>query len=466
MKAITVQPLEPDTARLEDVPEPDHDTLLRRQQAFGYTLEDQKYILGPMARNGMWAIGSMGNDAPLAVLSDRLQILYNYFKQLFAQVTNPPLDCIREEMVTSVLTHLGPEGNLLEPGPEAAHQISLVTTFTQIGYALGMPAFIPLGDFVERRRLVVLMFLAVTIALVGAALAPSLAWLCLASLAVGVTTVIAQLLIPLATELSSPEEQGRVIGRILSGILLGILLARTLSGTVAEYWGWRAMFWLAAGIALVLTLLLRQRLPHLPVHSQISYPQLMLSIWQLVKELPKLRQVSLVAGMLFAAFTAFWTTLVFLLETPPYHYGSQAAGLFGIVGATGVLIAPVAGKLCDQYTPRFVAGIAIVICLAGFVVFWGLGLHLWGLVLGVILLDMGVQAAQVANQSRVLALLPESRNRVNTVYMICYFTGGSLGSLVGGWSWGHWQWTGVCAIGLMFIVIAGAGWLMRGPEAV
>lgn len=345
----------------------------------------------------------------------------------------------------------------------SAHQVSLVTTFTQIGYALGMPAFIPLGDFVERRRLVIGMFLGVAVALVGAALAPSLPWLILASLLIGLTTVIAQLLIPLATELSRPEEQGRVIGRILSGILLGILLARTLSGAVAEHFGWRAMFWLAAAIAVALALVLRQRLPHLPPQSRLRYPELMLSIWRLARELPKLRQVSLVAAMFFAAFSAFWTTLVFLLETPPYHYGSQAAGLFGVVGATGVLIAPLAGRMCDRHSPRFVAAIAIVICLAAYAVFWGLGLRLWGLVLGVVLLDMGVQAAQVANQSRVLGLRPESRNRVNTIYMICYFTGGSLGSLIGSWGWSRWQWSGVCACGVAFLALAGVGWLLRVP---
>jgi MFS family permease len=187
----------------------------------------------------------------------------------------------------------------------------------------------------------------------------------------------------------------------------------------------------------------------------------MQSIWRLALEVPKLRQVSLVAAMFFACFTAFWTTLVFLLETPPYHYGSQAAGLFGLVGAAGVAVAPIA----DQRSPRFVVGIAIFVVLAAFGIFWLFGFHLWGLVLGVVLLDAGVQAAQVANQSRVFRLLPHARNRANTVYMISYFGGGSLGSLFGSWSWSHWHWHGVCAIGVALILIAGGAFLWRGPEA-
>ncbi len=344
------------------------------------------------------------------------------------------------------------------------HEIGLVATFTQVGYALGMPVFIPLGDFVERRRLVVLLFLAVAAALVGTAEAHSLLWLVLASFIVGLTTVIAQIMIPLATELAPAEEQGRTIGMILSGILMGILLARTLSGVVAQHFGWRAMYWIAAVLALLFAVILRVQLPRVRPRSHIGYRELLHSIWVLTRATPKLQQVSLVAAMFFAAFSAFWTTLVFLLETPPYHFGSQAAGLFGIVGAAGVFVAPFAGRLSDQRSPRFVVAYAICIVLAAYAIFWTLGFHLWGLIIGVILLDAGVQGAQVANQSRVLGLRPEARNRVNTVYMISYFSGGSIGSLLGSWAWSRWQWHGVCACALMFMVIAGVVFLLRVPS--
>jgi predicted MFS family arabinose efflux permease len=344
------------------------------------------------------------------------------------------------------------------------HEIGWVATATQLGYAAGMPLFLPLGDYVERRRLTFVLFLTVAGVLCGAALAPNLPTLVLTSFLIGCTSVIAQIIIPLATELATPAEQGRTIGTILSGVLLGILLARTLSGFIAAHFSWRAMFWIAAIMALAFSAILRLRLPDIPAHANIGYRQLMHSIWQLALELPKLRQVSLVAAMFFAAFSAFWTTLVFLLTTPPYHYGSQAAGLFGLVGAVGASVAPVSGRLADRHSPRYVVRIAIGIVLAAFAVFWRFAFALWGLVVGVILLDAGVQAAQVANQSRVLKLKPEARNRVNTVYMICYFGGGSFGSLLGSMAWSKWHWPGVCATGIVFMLIAAVALILRGPE--
>jgi len=346
----------------------------------------------------------------------------------------------------------------------SAHQTGYVATATQIGYAAGMPLFIPLGDFLERRRLLVSLFLSVSLALAGAALSPNLLSLVLASFLIGVTTVIAQIVIPLATDLSTPEMQGRVIGTIMSGVLLGILLARTLSGFVAAHFGWRAMFWLAAGLALFFAAALRFTLPQIHSHSKISYGQLVRSIWRLAIELPKLRQVSAVAAMFFAAFSVFWTTLVFLLGTPPYHYGAQAAGLFGLAGAVAVGVAPISGRLSDRRSPRFVVRIAIALVLASFVIFWGLGFHLWGLLLGVVLLDAGAQAAQVANQSSVLTLKPGAPNRINTVYMICYFSGGSIGSLAGSAVWSKYHWPGVCATGIGFMLIGMFALLVRGPD--
>jgi predicted MFS family arabinose efflux permease len=346
----------------------------------------------------------------------------------------------------------------------SAHQIGYVTTATQIGYAAGMPLFIPLGDFVERRRLVVCLLLAVSLALSGAALSPTLLTLVLTSFLIGATTVIAPVLIPLATELSPAEMQGRVVGTLMSGVILGILLARTLSGLVAAHFGWRAMFWLAAGLALSFAAGLRFALPEIPAHSNTPYRELMHSIWRLAVELPKLRQVSAVAGMFFAAFSAFWTTLVFLLQTPPYHYGAQAAGMFGLVGAVGASAAPISGRLSDRHGPRFVIRIAIALVLVSFGLFWAWGFRLWALILGVIVLDAGAQAAQVANQTRVLTLRPAARSRVNTIYMIGYFSGGSLGSLVGSAAWSRFRWTGVCLAGVGFMLMATLILLSRGPE--
>ncbi|HVZ17676.1 MAG TPA: MFS transporter, partial [Terriglobales bacterium] len=346
------------------------------------------------------------------------------------------------------------------------HAIGLVATATQVGYALGMLAFIPLGDFVERRALVIVLFIATGLALIGAAASPSLVVLIITSFLIGFFTVIPQIMIPLAAELSAPEQQGKTIGTVLSGVLLGILLARTFSGIIAEHFGWRSVYWIAAAASFAFAILLRSRLPVVPSASEITYPKLIHSIWRLVVDVPKLRQISLVAAMFFCAFSAFWTTLVFLLEHPPYHYGSEAAGLFGLVGATGAFVAPLAGRMSDRHSPRFVVVHAILGVIGSYLLFWILGWHLWGLVLGVILLDASVQGAQVANQSRVLSLRPDARNRVNTVYMICYFSGGSIGSLLGSFAWSRWGWHGVCALGILTMLLAGAAFLWKVPDPV
>ncbi len=336
----------------------------------------------------------------------------------------------------------------------SAHQIGLVATATQIGYAAGMPLFIPLGDFVQRRMLVFGLFIAASAALVMCATAPNLGMLITASFLVGLTTVIAQILIPFAADLASDTERGKTIGMIMTGVLLGILLARTVSGVVAAYLGWRMVYWLAAGLALVFGVFLRYALPRVSISSTLGYGRLMRSIWTIVLEEAKLRRIALVAGLFFASFSAFWTTLIFLLGTSPYHYGSQTAGLFGLIGAVGAAVAPWSGRLADRRSPRLVVVIALAIVLSSFSVLWSLGFYLAGLVAGVILLDAGVQAAQVANQTRIFSLRPEARNRVNTVYMIVYFTGGSAGSLLGSfaWTWGHWP--AVCGLGIAFMLLA------------
>ena len=344
-----------------------------------------------------------------------------------------------------------------------SHAIGLVATATQIGYAAGMPVFVPLGDFVERRTLTVCLFVVVAGALAGTALAPNLPALILASFLVGMTTIIAQILIPLAAELTSAAERGKTIGTIMTGLLLGILLARTVSGVIAQHFGWRLMYWVAAALAIVFAGVLSLMLPHIPAHSKVSYAGLMRSITDIIREEAKLRQVSITAGLIFASFSAFWTTLIFHVSAPPFRYGPQEAGLFGLVGAVGAAVAPWAGRLSDTRSPRFVVKVALGILLVAFVLFWGVGNYLWGLIIGVVVLDAGAQAAQVANQTRVLSLRPDARNRVNTVYMISYFTGGSLGSLAGSLAWSRWGWNGVCFTAITFVLLAAVALFSRGP---
>lgn len=351
----------------------------------------------------------------------------------------------------------------------SARQMGVVATLTQVGYGLGMLLFVPLGDLVDRKRLILVMLVASAAALAAAAAAAGYAWLAVASLAIGLTSVVAQVLIPLAASLAEPGRRGKVIGSLYAGLLLGILLARTLSGFVSAHFGWRSMFWLACGMCLALALALWAVIPRVAHEPEagLTYRRLMASLWDLATSQPELREAVVIGGALFGSFSAFWTTLVFLLSGPPYYYGSRAAGLFGLVGAVSVLAAPMAGRLADRRGSRIVIVGAAVTVLASWVVFWALGHVLWGLVAGVVLLDLGVQAAQVSNQSRVLGLVAAARGRVNTLYMIGYFTGGSLGSLLATYGWSRWNWPGVCAVGIGLTMIAGVAALRgaRNPRA-
>lgn len=333
-------------------------------------------------------------------------------------------------------------------------EIGLIPMCTQIGYALGMLLFVPLGDMLERRKLILIMLVAVACALISAALARNLAWLICSSLLIGVTTIVPQLLVPLAAQLAPPPERGRVVGSVMSGLLIGILLARTVSGFVGAQWGWRTIYWIAALLMILFTLLLALLLPKSEPSFAGSYKELMRSLIHLVREEPTLREAALLGAMLFGAFSLFWTTLVFLLEQPPFYYGSQAAGLFGLIGAAGAFGASIAGRIIDRRSPKAVLGAAISITIIAFIVFWLFGHNLFGLILGVILLDLGVQSCHVSNQTRIYGLSSDAHNRLNTVYMVMYFVGGALGSSLGAWSWSVAGWSGVCLTGLTFLVTA------------
>jgi predicted MFS family arabinose efflux permease len=336
----------------------------------------------------------------------------------------------------------------------ADSQASLVATATQVGYTLGMLLVVPLGDMLERKRLMLWMLLGAAICLGAAALAPSFLLLAVASVLIGICSSVPQLLLPMAASLAPEADRGRIVGRIMSGLLIGILLSRTVSGYVGAHLGWRMVFEGAAGMMLALAGLLAWRLPRDRPNFQGTYASLMQSLLTLIRELPPLRRSALVGAGIFAAFSVFWTTLAFYLEGPAYHYGSDVAGFFGLVGAVGALAAPLAGKTADTKGPRYAITVGILLALVSYVVLGVGGGYLAGLVLGVILLDVGVQSAHISNQTLVFSLRPEARSRLNTVYMTGYFTGGSLGSIIGGLAWTHFGWSGVCAVGGLFIALA------------
>ncbi|MBS1088746.1 MFS transporter [Gluconobacter wancherniae] len=335
------------------------------------------------------------------------------------------------------------------PGPLT----SLIPTITQLGYAAGLFLLVPVGDLLERKRLIVLQFTLLAVALAGAALAPSAAILLVASLIVGAMATVTQQIVPFAAHLSSPQRRGHTIGIVMAGVLGGILLSRTLAGVVATYAGWREMFWLGVPIALGAGALMAWCLPTSRSDSRLHYGQLLASLAGLWKEFSALRLAAFTQGLLFAAFSVFWTTLALHLQEPRFGLGADAAGLFGIVGAIGILAAPFAGRVADKHGPQRIIALGAILTLVSWGVF-GLWNSLAGLIVGVIVLDFAIQGALVSNQHVVYALRPEARARLNTIFMGTMFLGGAGGSAVAMLVWPSYGWTGIVALGAALALLA------------
>lgn len=348
---------------------------------------------------------------------------------------------------------------LIEASYPNSSAIGLIPTATQFGYAVGLLLLVPLGDLVERRRVITVQFIVLAVALAFAAVAPSTSALIVASLLLGVSATVAQQIVPFAATLADNRTRGAAVGTVVSGILGGILLSRTIAGFVGSHLGWREMFWLGAPLALGAAALVRLILPrHHPTQS-IGYVAALRSLVHLLIEEPALRLAAATQAMLFASFIAFWTILALHLQEPAFGLGPEIAGLFGVIGASGILAAPLAGRLADKRGPHLVVAIAAAITLSSWIVFAGWN-AVAGLTVGVVLLDVGVNAALVANQHLIFVLRPEARSRLNTVFMTAMFIGGSLGSLGASWAYAHLSWLGVCAYGA---ALATAGLLLQLP---
>jgi predicted MFS family arabinose efflux permease len=238
-----------------------------------------------------------------------------------------------------------------------------------------------------------------------------------------------------------------------------------VAGFVGTWFGWRAMYAVAAVMMVAMAALLRAMLPLSRPDARIRYRELLSSLIPLARKLPALRQAAIMSGFAFGAFSAYWTTLVFFLEKPPYHYGAQMAGLLGLAGVAGALAAPAVGGLSDRGYPRLASGCALLIGMIAFGLLWTFGGTITGLAIGGIVLDLGTQANLVTNQTRVYRLIPEARNRVNTVFMVTYFIGGALGTFLAGFAWSLWQWNGVCALGASFFGAALIVWAVGSWES-
>jgi len=331
------------------------------------------------------------------------------------------------------------------PGPTSS-----IITATQIGYAAGLLLVVPLGDLHPRRALVTRLFWIAAAALVACALAPSLWLFGLASVAVGGASVAGQVMIPFAADLAPEERRGRVVARIMTGLLLGILLARTVSGLVAQAAGWRAIYWLSAALMVVFALVLWRALPTEGPRPQRSYPSLVSSSLRLLATEPVLRRRAWHGACAFAAFSALWTTIAFLLSGSPYRYSNAVIGLFGLVGAGGIVAANLAGKLADSARATATTVVAGVLLAGSFALLWAGRTSLAALIIGIVVLDMGTQGMQITNQALIYALRPDARRRINSAYMVCYFLVGAAGSVSAGALYGTHGWAGVCVLGAGF----------------
>ncbi|KAF4324680.1 hypothetical protein G195_002002 [Phytophthora kernoviae 00238/432] len=332
----------------------------------------------------------------------------------------------------------------------------LIVTLTQIGYVIGLLFIVPLSDIVENKRLVTFFLIILVFGLIAAAFSSHAVLFLIASLVIGISSVVAQILVPYATYLTSEEQRGRVVGNVMSGLLLGIMLARPVASFITSLLGWQAVFVFSAIIIVLLTLLLSRALPARQPQPAMKYGQLILSLGTLLKTFPLLRRRALYQASLFGAFSLFWTTVPLQLANE-YGMSQQGIAWFALAGVGGAIAAPIAGRWADKGLTRILTGVAMIIAVASF----GLAYLFQGhstatlilLVIVAITLDMAVSGNLVLGQ-RIIYSLSEARGRVNGIFMSIFFVGGAIGSSLGSWSYAHGGWSLTTLIGLIMPLLA------------
>ncbi|MET8945749.1 MFS transporter [Streptomyces sp. NPDC004542] len=335
-------------------------------------------------------------------------------------------------------------------------------TLTQVGYVIGMLFLVPLGDRLEKRNLITVLLTVTTVALLAAGLATSFSMLLVASLVSGATSVVAQILVPFAAGLAPDHARGRIVGRVMSGLLTGILLSRTLSSLVSDLAGWRAVFLGSAALMAVLAVALRAALPEHAPTTTIPYHHVLRSTVRLVRTHPALMRRGLYQAAMFGAFSAFWTTVSFVLTGPRFHYSSVGVGVFALVGAAGAAVAPFAGHWADRGLVRPMTGISFVVAALAFALA-GFGGHSVVLIaLAAILVDMAVQTTLILGQHTVYQLDPAARARLNSAFIATFFAGGAVGSQLGSVMYHAGGWIALTALGAALPLLALLYWTTEG----
>lgn len=335
----------------------------------------------------------------------------------------------------------------------SASSAGFIVTAAQLGYAAGLLFLVPLGDMFERRMLIVSMTLLAAGGMLITASSQSLTMMIIGTALTGLFSVVAQILVPLAATLASPEKRGKVVGTIMSGLLLGILLARTVAGLLASLGGWRTVYWVASVLMLIMALAPWRGLPKVKQENHLNYPQLLASVFSLFTRDKLLRTRAILGCLTFANFSILWTSMAFLLAAPPFNYSEGVIGLFGLAGAAGALGARPAGGLADKGKSHMTTSAGLVLLLLSWAAIWYGHVSVLALIVGILVLDLTVQGVHITNQTVIYRMKPDARNRLTAGYMTSYFIGGAAGSLISASAWQHAGWTGVCAIGAIVAAI-------------
>ena len=341
----------------------------------------------------------------------------------------------------------------------AVKHAGFIIMAAQFSYAIGLLFITPLGDKMERKRLILILMILSTCGLLISATSQSLWMLMLGTAMTGLFSTVAQVLIPFAATLSSPEHRGKIVGTLMSGMLLGILLGRAFAGLVSSMTDWHYVYWIAASIMTIVTLLLYLSLPSYRNTININYFQLLFSIGSLYQQEPVLRIRSLLAIISFALFSLLWTPLAFVLSNTPYHYSDFIIGLFGLAGAAGALGSPIVGRLSDKGKGFLATTIGLILLLASWLPLSLAEYSLLALILGVILLDFAVQVTHVSNMNAIYQIRPEARSRINTGYMVSYFIGGMLGSIASTYLYSNYGWIAIIISGTVLGLLGLLCWL-------